>query len=120
MAKRERFVSNPEHQRLIRNRVGLVVVLGLVAMALLSLNFYYQEFQDWKSLESNLDVLLLINLNAVLLLLVIFLVLRNLIKLLYERRRKKMGFKLKSKLTLGFILVSSLPIALFFFIANGL
>ena len=120
MAKRERFVSNPEHQRLIRNRVGLVVVLGLVAMALLSLNFYYQEFQDWKSLESNLDVLLLINLNAVLLLLVIFLVLRNLIKLLCERRRKKMGFKLKSKLTLGFILVSSLPIALFFFIANGL
>ncbi|MDT8447884.1 MAG: ATP-binding protein [bacterium] len=120
MAKKERFVSTPEHQRLIRNRIGLVVVLGLITIALLSLNFYYREFRDWKTFESNLDILLLINLNAVLLLLAIFLVLRNLIKLVYERKRRKLGFKLKSKLTLGFILVSSLPLVLYFFIANGL
>ena len=120
MAKKDRFDSTPEHQRLIRNRVGLVVVLGLVTVALLSLNFYYREFQDWKTFENNLDLLLLINLNAVLLLLAIFLILRNLIKLIYERKRKKLGFKLKSKLTLGFVLVSSLPMVLFFFIVNGL
>lgn len=120
MAKKERFVSTPEHQRLIRNRVGLVVVLGLITVTLLSLNFYYREFRDWKTFESNLDILFLINLNAVLLLLAIFLVLRNLIKLIYERKRRKLGFKLKSKLTLGFILVSSLPMVLYFFIANGL
>jgi len=120
MAKKERIVSTPEHQRQIRNRVTLVVVLASIAIALLSLNFYYRDFRNWQTFESNLDVLLLINFNAVLLLLLIFLILRNLIKLIYERKRRKLGFKLKFKLTVGFILVSALPMVLFFFIANGL
>jgi len=120
MARKERIISTPAHQRQIRNRITLVVVLAVIAAALFSLNFYYREFKNWQTFENSLDVLLLINFNAVLLLLLIFLILRNLIKLVYERKRRKLGFKLKSKLTLGFILVSSLPMVLFFFIANGL
>jgi two-component system nitrogen regulation sensor histidine kinase NtrY len=54
-----------------------------------------------------------------LLLLLIFLVLRNLVKLLYDRKRKVMGAKLRTKLVAAFITLTLLPaIVLFFFSIN--
>ena len=112
--------STGEPQRKIRNRVGLIIFCLILIISLLLFNYYQQGLQDWSSIDFNLNIFLLINLNILLLVTVILLIIRNLVKLIYERKRKKLGFRLKFKLTLAFILVSSLPMVMFFFIANGL
>ncbi|MDQ7032772.1 MAG: ATP-binding protein [Desulfonauticus sp.] len=61
--------------------------------------------------------LALFNLNLILLLLVLFLVIRNVFKLLIERRRKVLGSKLRTRLVLVFVSLSVIPTILMFFIA---
>ncbi len=117
--KKEQLVTTPEHQRKIRNRISLILFFLVLIIALVSFNFYQQESRTWSSIDSNLNVFLLININLILLITVVLLIIRNLIKLVYERKKRKLGFRLKFKLTLAFILISSLPMLLLFFIANG-
>ncbi|MCP4298360.1 MAG: HAMP domain-containing protein [Proteobacteria bacterium] len=122
LRRREKGEStNPsEHQRIIRNRIWFLGALVFIfIISLLVFNFYYSGLQHWSDFDSNLNFFLLINLNVILLIFATSLILRNLIKLLYERRRRKLGFRLKMKLTLGFILVSAFPLILFFFVVNG-
>jgi len=57
----------------------------------------------------------LININLLLLILLIFLVFRNLVKLLYDRRRKVTGAKLRTRLVVAFIALSLLPTTVLFF-----
>ncbi|MBU2644551.1 HAMP domain-containing protein [bacterium] len=116
----EALKSSPERQRKIRNRIGLIVTCFILIIILLAFNYYQQGLKDWSSIDFNLNIFLLINLNILLLVTVILLIIRNLVKLIYERKRRLLGFRLKSKLTLAFVLVSSLPMLMFFFIANGL
>ncbi|NCC25351.1 MAG: PAS domain S-box protein [Deltaproteobacteria bacterium] len=61
--------------------------------------------------------LALFNINLILLLLVLFLVLRNVVKLVLERRRKVLGARLRTRLVLIFLFLSILPTTLMFLIA---
>ena len=68
---------------------------------------------------------LLINLNAVLILLMLFLLIRNVVKLVFERRRGVLGSKLRAKLVLAFVLLSLAPTIFLFtfavrFVSQGL
>ena len=65
----------------------------------------------------NILLFIFINLNLILLLLLIFLVLRNIAKLVFERRRNILGSRLKTKLTLAFILFALVPTTFLFFVA---
>ncbi len=56
----------------------------------------------------------LININLLLAILLIFLVFRNLVKLLYDRRRKVTGAKLRTRLVVAFIALSLLPTTVLF------
>lgn len=67
--------------------------------------------------SGNVLIFVLINLNVLLLLLVVFLVLRNLAQLVFERRRRFLGTKLRSKLVIAFVSMSFFPTGLLFFIA---
>ena len=58
---------------------------------------------------------ILININLLLLILLIFLVFRNLVKLLYDRRRKVMGAKLRTRLVVAFIVLTIVPTGVLFF-----
>ena len=120
LSKKEKLKTSPEHQRQIRNRIGLILFLFVLIITLLAFNYSQQGLTDWKSFDTNLSIFFLINLNILLLVVVTALIVRNLVKLLYERKRRKMGFRLKFKLTLAFMMVSSLPLIMFFFIAHGL
>jgi len=118
--KKEKLIRTPEHQRQVRNRIGLIISCIVLLISLLLFNYYQQGLQNWRGIDFNLNIFLLINLNILLLVAIIMLIIRNLVKLVYERRQRKLGFRLKFKLTLAFILISSLPMLMFFFIANGL
>lgn len=58
---------------------------------------------------------ILININVLLLVLLLFLVFRNLVKLLYDRRRRVMGAKLRTRLVVAFIALTLLPTTVLFF-----
>ncbi|MGK0288613.1 MAG: two-component system nitrogen regulation sensor histidine kinase NtrY [bacterium] len=113
-----KLINTPEHQKTIRNRIGLIIFLTILIGVLLSFDFYKREFQNWNTIDKNLNIFLLININVILLVTVTLLLLRNLIKLFYERKKRLLGFKLKSKLTFAFILVAVLPMIIFFAITN--
>ncbi|MCM0755730.1 ATP-binding protein [Desulfovibrio aminophilus] len=59
----------------------------------------------------------LFNLNFILLLLVLFIVTRNGVKLLLERRRKVLGSRLRTRLVLAFISLSLIPTVLMFLVS---
>ncbi len=67
--------------------------------------------------SGNVLVFALININVVLLLLMAFLVMRNLVELVFERRRKLIGSKLRTKLVVSFVSLSLVPTTLLFFVA---
>jgi two-component system nitrogen regulation sensor histidine kinase NtrY len=59
------------------------------------------------------------NINLLLLILMIFLVFRNLVKLLYDRRRNVMGSKLRTRLVITFVALTLIPAGVMFFFSMG-
>jgi len=111
-------VPNTESRKRRREWLLIVAIIGLVA---LSLRYQGQLFDLTAEipLSGNILVLALINLNILLIILCLFLVMRNIFKLLLERRRGLPGAKLRSKLVLAFIALSLIPTMLLFFVSAG-
>ncbi|MBI3378304.1 MAG: HAMP domain-containing protein [Nitrospirae bacterium] len=65
-------------------------------------------------------LLVLLNLNIIALLTLIFFVGKSLIKLYIERKQKILGYKFKTKIVVIFVVLTSIPAALLFFVASGL
>ncbi len=103
-----------------RKREGLLIVAILFVVSILTLaEFRIINFGTNIPVSNTILMFILININLLLLILLIFLVFRNLVKLLYERKRKVMGAKLRTRLTVAFIALTLLPtIVLFFFSIN--
>ncbi len=68
-------------------------------------------------ISSDILIFALINLNVILVLLMLFLILRNLAELFFESRQNVLGSKLKTKLVISFISLSLIPTILLFFIS---
>ncbi len=109
-----------EKERLLRKkRIRIAILVCLILIPLLS----YLETRVFElgtvsfPISGNVLVFALININVLLLLLMIFLVLRNLVQLVFERRRKFLGTRLRTKLVISFVSMSLIPTGLLFFIA---
>ena len=100
-----------------RKREGvLIIVITLVVALLTFAEFRIIHFGTDIPVSNTILMFILININLLLLILLIFLVFRNLVKLLYERKRRVMGAKLRTRLVVAFIALTLLPtIVLFFF-----
>jgi two-component system nitrogen regulation sensor histidine kinase NtrY len=97
-------------------RLVILICLGLLPLfAWLEKNLLSSDVT--LPINSNLLLFGIINLNVLLVLLLFFLVLRNLAELLFESRQKFLGFKLKTKLVTSFICLSLIPAVLLFFVA---
>ncbi len=90
------------------------VYIALAAVGLMGLLTWIEL--HFFGVESSL-FLAFFNVNLILLLLVLFLVVRNVFKLVIERRRKVLGSKLRTRLVMTFIALSIVPTILMFFIA---
>ena len=101
-----------------RRRVWIVIFSCLVLIPLLT----FAETKVFQlgivpfPVSGNVLVFVLINFNILLLLLMVFLVLRNLAQLVFERKKKVLGTKLRTKLVISFVSLSLIPTALLFFI----
>jgi two-component system nitrogen regulation sensor histidine kinase NtrY len=68
-------------------------------------------------ISSTILIFALININGLLLLLMLYLVLRNLVELIFERRQNILGSKLRTRMVVSFVSLSFVPTALLFFIS---
>ena len=104
-----------------RKREGIVILItALMVAALVYLEVQLPDVSAESSIASNIVFFLLINVNIILLGLLVFLVVRNLIKLIVERRRRILGSRLQGRLVLAFVSLSLVPSVLLFTIAGGL
>ena len=111
-------IQQEDRRRRKREAVIIVIIIFVVALLTFAENRIIHFGADFP-VSNTILMFILININLLLLILLIFLVFRNLVKLLYDRKRKVMGAKLRTKLVVAFISLTLLPtIVLFFFSIN--
>ena len=110
--------SEPK-EKIKRRRELHLILIGLVLFALLAfLEFKVFQILPFKFSGQNIVIFALIQTNLILLLLVIYLVLRNLLKTIFEARNTRLSRSLRLKLTLSFVLLSSVPALLLFTVSH--
>ncbi len=103
-----------------RKREGLVILITTLMVLLFAFfEVEHPEISTEYSLSNNIAFFLLLNINIILLILMVFLVVRNLVKLLFERKRRILGSRLRVRLVLAFIALSLVPTLMLFIIAGG-
>lgn len=101
-----------------RRRERIIIVLTAVLVLILT----FIESRLYRSdailpISNNVLIFGLININVILILLLIFLIVRNVVKLIYERRHGIMGSKLRTKLVAAFVSLSLIPTVILFLVA---
>jgi two-component system nitrogen regulation sensor histidine kinase NtrY len=104
-------------QRRRRRERHWMVAATLTLICTTALTVYLSGPTTFISLASNILVFGLLFLNAILILLLLFLVVRNLVKLLFERKRGIFGAKLRTKFVVAFVGFSVIPAVLLFVVA---
>ena len=95
----------------------LIIFLCVVISSLIYLGMRIFHLGQALPFSSSIIAFALININVILLLLLLFLTVRNLVKLLFERKKSIMGAKLRTKLVLAFVTLSLLPTVILFFVS---
>ena len=115
MAKRE--LSAESRRR--RNEFLIIGIISVLIVLLTTIEMKSPQLGGKIPIANNIIIFSLLNINIILILLLIFLVIRNLVKLIFERKRKVLGAKLRTKLVVAFISLSLIPTLLLFFVAVG-
>ncbi len=104
-----------------RRRIEFLIIgiISILIIILTTLEMKIPQVGGMIPVANNIIIFSLININIILILLLIFLVIRNLVKLIFERKRKVLGAKLRTKLVMVFISLSLVPTVLLFFVAAG-
>jgi two-component system nitrogen regulation sensor histidine kinase NtrY len=117
--KKKRSAIPPEDVRRRKRELSLIFVIIVVVALLTFVESRIIQFGADIPVSNTVLMFILININLLLLILLIFLVFRNLVKLLYDRKRKVLGAQLRTRLVIAFIALTLLPtIVLFFFSIN--
>jgi len=117
MASRKRSDRTKEMKRRRRERVIMIVTLPLIVF-LTYIETHFLQFGRELPIGSNVLIFALMNINVILLLLLVYLVTRNVVKLIFERKRNIFGHRLRTKLVLTFIALSLLPTIVLFGLAS--
>jgi len=108
-----------EQQQIRRRRTRYAILLCLILIPVLTYleTVVFQIGEVTFPISGNVLVFSLINLNIILLLLMVFLVLKNLLRLVFEQRQIALGKSLRTRLVISIISLSLIPTILLFFIA---
>jgi two-component system nitrogen regulation sensor histidine kinase NtrY len=102
-----------------RNELIIIGIISILILVLTTIEMKYPQLGGKIPIANNIIIFSLININIILILLLIFLVIRNLVKLIFERKQKVLGAKLRTKLVVAFVSLSLVPTILLFFVAVG-
>lgn len=102
-----------------KRRKETLAIFGLCFLFLFVAWFEFRIFNASKDLPFEYSIFFfgLVNFNLILLLLLFFLIFRNLFKAFIEKRRGIAGSSLRSRLVLTFFIFSAVPTILMFFVA---
>jgi len=106
-----------KEQRRRRERFWVVLVLMLTSIFGFLEGWFFQLQSDLP-LFGNVLLFALINLNVILLLLLTYLLLRNIVKLIFERKRNILGHKLRTRLVCAFVGLTLIPTLPLFWLAT--
>ena len=109
---------SPEARRR-RNELVIIGVISILIIILTAVEMRIPQVGEVIPVANNIIIFSLININIILILLLIFLVIRNLVKLIFERKRKVLGAKLRTKLVVAFVSLSLVPTVVLFLVAAG-
>jgi two-component system, NtrC family, nitrogen regulation sensor histidine kinase NtrY len=108
-----------EEQRRLKKRMVRRIILFCICLipffTWLQGTLFRQDFQ--LPVSSTIVIFALINVNVILILIVLFLILRYLAELIFERKMNIMGSRLRTKLVVSFLSLSLIPTILLFFVA---
>ena len=106
-----------EVKRRKRERIIIfMTVILIVVVTYVESRVFRGEMLDLP-ISGNAMIFGLININIILIILLIFLIVRNVVKLIYERRRGVAGSKLRNRLVAAFISLSLIPTVLLFLVS---
>ncbi len=115
---RQQAIVTAEMRRRRRERIIIVAtILGIALLTFIETSLFSKEtlVPDFRDVA----IFGLININIILVLLLIFLIVRNIVKLVYERRRGILGSKLRTKLVAAFVTLSLVPTFILFLVATN-
>ncbi|HJV34853.1 sensor histidine kinase, partial [Geomonas sp.] len=103
-----------------RKREGFFVCLSLLSILILTaFEIHLSRLSSEVPMGSNVIIFGIINVIILLIILLVYLVSRNITKLLLERRKNAPGAHLRTKLVLAFVTLSLVPTLLLFFVSAG-
>ena len=102
-----------------RERIAIGIVAALV-IGLTILEANLSPVGGAAAFTSNIIIFALINLNVILVVLLIFLVTRNIFKLILDRKRNILGARIRSRLVLIFTSFSLVPTVILVFAAANI
>lgn len=105
-----------EKRRRKRERILIILTVIVIAFLTYAGNQFFQKEADWGT-ANNIFFVGLLNINIILILFLIFLIVRNVVKLVFERRRGILGSKLRTKLVTAFVSLSLIPTVILFFVS---
>ncbi len=111
------MTMEPHQIRRRRTRYAIVTCLILIPVLTYLETVVFQIGEVSFPVSGNVLVFTLININVILLLLMVFLVFRNLVRLVFEQRQISLGKSLRTRLVISFVSLSLIPTILLFFVA---
>src|SRR4030043_1980903 len=113
--KGKNYIDERELRKRRRERI-IMVVVGVLAITftLMASHLFNKENLP---ISTNIFVYGLTSINVILILLLLFLIVRNVVKLFYDDRRGIIGSKLRTKLVAAFVGLSLVPTVLLFLFA---
>ncbi len=110
--------TQEDRERRRRKREGIIVVVVIAVILLLTYTESHLARVE-KIVPFSNEVLIfgLININFILILLLIFLIVRNIVKVVFDRRKGILGSRLSTKLVLAFVSLSLIPTIVLFLVA---
>ncbi|MDD5711519.1 MAG: ATP-binding protein [Smithellaceae bacterium] len=120
MSRKIQQIDREEAKR--RKREKVIIFLTAVGVILLTLlETYLSRRNEVIPVSNDVFIFGLVNINILLILLLIFLIVRNAVKIIFERRYGVIGSKLRTKLVVAFVTLSLVPsVVLFIFSVNFL
>jgi two-component system nitrogen regulation sensor histidine kinase NtrY len=119
MNKISRQIKLDEREMKRRKRERIIILVTVILIIIVT----YLESRVFRGeviplpVSGNALIFGLININIILIILLIFLIIRNLVKLIYERRRGVAGSKLRTRLVVAFVGLSLIPTVLLFIVS---
>lgn len=110
------YVTEKEQKRRRRERIIILVTI-LVIVILTVVENHVAKLSNLIPISNDALIFGLINVNIILIILLLFLIIRNIVKLIFERRHGILGSKLRTKLVAAFVSLSLIPTIVLFVVA---